>query len=458
MLLKRDNVYGDEEKDAYRRDLTINGLFYDPVEGKVIDHVNARPDLEAKLVRTIGDPFVRFQEDPVRIVRAIKFATRLGFEIEENTLAAMKEHSAHLEKCAPARLLEEFFRLLQSGHAAHAFKLCAELGVLRALLPEYADVLNHPLEDAEAAKEELLVTPFAQEADGEEEQEAAGEEADADEDANDEEGAEDEADGFDADSEPTVEMDEGMMVFSLAEDGVVEASGEGDEEADEADENAEASATADAEEHDGNADAQATEGEEASEQKVAAEERIAATLPPHRTAEERVGRLFRLMGALDQVKERGADVPSEVAFAAFLLPAWEALAAKEINAQQWWDKISYVWGRRLRMTRRDRERTAILLPALTRMQPQFRFGQDARQLTRRSWFRDLMLLRIISLQAEGDDLQEIAAWKVIADEQGADFNQYREGERPRFRRPRRRRPQGNRNRRRRHGGNRRRRA
>ena len=82
-------------------------------------------------------------------------------------MAAAKEHSAHLEKCAPARLLEEFFRLLQSGHAAHAFKLCAELGVLRALLPEYADVLNHPLEDAEAAKEELLVTPFAQEADGE---------------------------------------------------------------------------------------------------------------------------------------------------------------------------------------------------------------------------------------------------------------------------------------------------
>ena len=249
-----------------------------------------------------------------------------------------------------------------------------------------------------------------------------------------------------------------MMVVSLAEDGVVEASGEGDEEADEADENAEASATADAEEHDGNADAQATEGEEASEQKVAAEERIAATLPPHRTAEERVGRLFRLMGALDQVKERGADVPSEVAFAAFLLPAWEALAAKGINAQQWWDKNFLRLGPSPAHDPPRSRTNAILLPALTRMQPQFRFGQDARQLTRRSWFRDLMLLRIISLQAEGDDLQEIAAWKVIADEQGADFNQYREGERPRFRRPRRRRPQGNRNRRRRHGGNRRRRA
>ena len=98
LLLRRDNVFGSEEEDARRRDLTINGLFYDPLTGQVIDHVNAHADIKARLVRTIGDPFVRFQEDPVRIVRALKFATRLGVEIESETLKAMQAHSPDLEK------------------------------------------------------------------------------------------------------------------------------------------------------------------------------------------------------------------------------------------------------------------------------------------------------------------------------------------------------------------------
>ena len=476
LLLKRDNVFGDEEKDACRRDLTINGLFYDPVIGKVIDHVEARADLEAKLVRTIGDPFVRFQEDPVRIVRAIKFATRLGFEIEENTLMAMRAHAIDLEKCAPARLLEEFFRLLQSGYAAHAFQLCADLGVLKALLPEYENVMNHQLDDAVVAKEDLLIAPFV----GEDPTNTLKEEEAPEDDlevADESEGAETEGvtaeDGFDAD-DPTIEIEEGMMVVSLADEGVVESSGEGDEEEDEEDaeeiedENGEASEVSDLTENgegseDGADDqleaveASANDAEE-TEEKVEVKD-ILPTPPPFRSPQERKERLIRLMTAIDQVKERGADIPSEVALAAFILPAWEALATQDLNAVQWWDKISYIWGRRLRMTRRDRERVAILLPALTRMQPQFRFGTDARQLTRRSWFRDLLLLQIVSMQAEGQDFSDIGAWKVIAEEQGRDFTQYREGERPRFRRSRRRRSQGNRGRGgRRHGGNRRRRA
>ena len=82
LLLTHDNVYGNIEEDARRRDLTINGLFYDPIEGKVLDFVGGRADLEARLIRTIGDPDIRFQEDPVRILRAIKFASCLGFQIE----------------------------------------------------------------------------------------------------------------------------------------------------------------------------------------------------------------------------------------------------------------------------------------------------------------------------------------------------------------------------------------
>ena len=103
LLVERDNVFGDVEQDARRRDLTVNGLFYDPLKGKVLDFVEGRKDLESRLIRTIGNPEVRFQEDPVRILRAIKFATRMGFTIEENTYAAMKAHVGGLVRCAPAR-------------------------------------------------------------------------------------------------------------------------------------------------------------------------------------------------------------------------------------------------------------------------------------------------------------------------------------------------------------------
>jgi len=85
LLVERDNVFGTVEEDARRRDLTINGLFYDPIGGKVLDYVDGRRDLEARLIRTIGDPEIRFQEDPVRILRAIKFATRLGFGFDDKT-------------------------------------------------------------------------------------------------------------------------------------------------------------------------------------------------------------------------------------------------------------------------------------------------------------------------------------------------------------------------------------
>jgi poly(A) polymerase len=146
LLVERDNVFGTVEQDARRRDLTVNGLFYDPLKGKVLDYVDGRKDLDARLIRTIGDPEVRFREDPVRILRAIKFATRLGFSIEDDTFAAMKAHVGELVRCAPARLQEELLRLLTSGHAAEAWRLCAEVGVIRAVLPELDDALAMHLE------------------------------------------------------------------------------------------------------------------------------------------------------------------------------------------------------------------------------------------------------------------------------------------------------------------------
>lgn len=146
LLVARDNVFGTVEQDARRRDLTINGLFYDPLRGKVLDFVDGRADLEARLIRTIGTPEVRFQEDPVRIIRAIKFATRLGFGIEEKTLAGMRSAVGGLVRCAPARLQEEVLRLLTSGHASVAMEMCRDVGVCGAIMPELEAALDAPLE------------------------------------------------------------------------------------------------------------------------------------------------------------------------------------------------------------------------------------------------------------------------------------------------------------------------
>src|SRR5689334_21194532 len=92
LLIRHDNVFGTAEGDARRRDFTINGLFYDVDEGRVVDHVGGKADLRARLVRTIGEPDVRMREDPVRILRAIRFAAKCAFELEGNTFAAMQAH------------------------------------------------------------------------------------------------------------------------------------------------------------------------------------------------------------------------------------------------------------------------------------------------------------------------------------------------------------------------------
>jgi poly(A) polymerase len=150
LLVMQDNVYGTIEDDAFRRDLTVNGLFYDPVSGKVIDYVGGRADLAAGLIRTIGDPSVRMQEDPVRILRAIRFATRLGFKIEEKTLEAMKNFADSIVRCAPARLQEEVVRLLTNGHAKECFRLSYEIGILKVLMPELLDGMGLLDEDADS--------------------------------------------------------------------------------------------------------------------------------------------------------------------------------------------------------------------------------------------------------------------------------------------------------------------
>jgi poly(A) polymerase len=135
LLITHDNVFGTAEQDARRRDFTINGLFYDVTEGRVIDYVRGRRDLDEQYIRTIGDPEIRMREDPVRILRAVRFASKLGFDIESRTYAAMEGAVEDLPRCAPARLLEETFRLIRGSVAAPSLKLLSALDALKVLLP-----------------------------------------------------------------------------------------------------------------------------------------------------------------------------------------------------------------------------------------------------------------------------------------------------------------------------------
>ncbi len=142
LLIRHDNVFGNAEEDARRRDFSINGLFYDVAEGRVIDYVGGRDDLRARLVRTIGNPDVRMREDPVRILRAIRFAAKCAFEVEPNTLAAMQTHVHEIPRCAPPRVLEEVLKLLRSGAARRCFELLRAVRALRILLPPVAAYLE----------------------------------------------------------------------------------------------------------------------------------------------------------------------------------------------------------------------------------------------------------------------------------------------------------------------------
>lgn len=144
LLIRRDNVFGSATEDARRRDFTVNGLFYDVETREVIDYVGGLADLEARLVRTIGPPEIRLQEDPVRMLRAIKFAARLDFEIEPATYRALVAHRTDIKKCAPPRVLEEFYRLLRGGAARRSMALLNQTGIDEVLSPRLAEMFRSP--------------------------------------------------------------------------------------------------------------------------------------------------------------------------------------------------------------------------------------------------------------------------------------------------------------------------
>ena len=137
-LIVRDNEWGSEEQDVLRRDFTINGLFYDTENQTVIDYVGGYPDLEKKVLRTIGQPEMRFSQDPVRMIRLIKFCARFHFDIERPTFEALLNCKGEILKSSSARVLEELLRMLESGASKPFFHLLHQYGLLTPLLPEVA--------------------------------------------------------------------------------------------------------------------------------------------------------------------------------------------------------------------------------------------------------------------------------------------------------------------------------
>ena len=141
VLIVRDNEFGNAEEDALRRDFTVNALFLDPTRDTILDYAFGLRDVQDRVIRTIGDPVVRFREDPVRILRAAKFAGRLGFSVEPETLAAMAATSGDLVRSAPPRLFEEILRLLRGGHSLDSFQLLRDVGATKSLIPVLAEFL-----------------------------------------------------------------------------------------------------------------------------------------------------------------------------------------------------------------------------------------------------------------------------------------------------------------------------
>ncbi|MHC6526338.1 MULTISPECIES: polynucleotide adenylyltransferase PcnB [unclassified Vibrio] len=152
-MLLRDNVYGSIDEDAERRDFTINAMYYNIRDYSIHDYAGGAEDLNDKLVRLIGDPQTRYREDPVRMLRAIRFAAKLDFDIEEDTAAPIEELAHLLREIPSARLYEESLKLLQSGHGLETYYLLREYNLFQQLFPTISE---HFTDDYSSPTEQML--------------------------------------------------------------------------------------------------------------------------------------------------------------------------------------------------------------------------------------------------------------------------------------------------------------
>jgi|LNFM01.1.fsa_nt_gb poly(A) polymerase len=143
--LIRDNVFGSQQQDAARRDFTVNALFYDPRAEEIVDYHQGVEDLRKRQIRMIGDPATRYREDPVRMLRAVRFAASIGFEIEASTGAPIRELAPLLSNVPPARLFDEMLKLLLSGSAVACINRLRDDGLHHGLMPMLDVILEQPM-------------------------------------------------------------------------------------------------------------------------------------------------------------------------------------------------------------------------------------------------------------------------------------------------------------------------
>jgi poly(A) polymerase len=141
----RDNVFGTMEEDARRRDFTVNALYFDPATEEVVDFHGGLADLKKRTLRVIGDPQARYREDPVRMLRAVRLAAKLGLTLDPATRAPIRDMAPLMERVPPARLFDEMLKLLLSGHASACLRQLRDVGLHKGVLPLLDVILEQPL-------------------------------------------------------------------------------------------------------------------------------------------------------------------------------------------------------------------------------------------------------------------------------------------------------------------------
>ncbi|GAF82492.1 unnamed protein product, partial [marine sediment metagenome] len=136
-------IFSDKEHDALRRDFTVNSIFYDPIEDEYYDPTGGDADIARKIIRAVGDPNKRFEEDYLRMLRAVRFAAQLGFRIENSTLEAVKASAGNIKDISGERVKAEMDKILKSDKPGNGLKLLAKSGLLVTLFPEVADLVNY---------------------------------------------------------------------------------------------------------------------------------------------------------------------------------------------------------------------------------------------------------------------------------------------------------------------------
>ncbi len=399
LLIRRDNVFGTETEDARRRDFTINGLFYDVEREEVIDHVGGLVDLDLKLVRTIGDPDIRFQEDPVRILRAIKFAARLDFGFEPATWRALLRWRGEISKCAPPRLLEEIHRLMRGGAARRSFELLVETGVLAVLSPYLAGLLEGEGAPATAPAAAGLVPrstiakiEYDEDDPAEHDPDDPPEDDDGDEGDEGQDGDDDEADDDTDEAEPAEPLDDEEQAWHRV-----------------------------------------WADEPAARPAAAAPVKL-SFVPPGNELVRRRMLAWAVLPWIDQVVAAGRDPSNSVAFGALLAPFLsEETRPAELSGAV--GELAHPLIGQLHITRRDSERLRHLLIAQRKLVAASKRGVQAELAGGREVMEDAVLLFELMARAAG---REPGAAPAIAVSEGRDDDDETDPNAPRKRRRRRR--------------------